>query len=103
MRPVAGDLATGTPAGGLWTWAGHNPRYAYPVRVPVPRLDLAGRQMDVEHAHQLVVEGQLVPIARDLDRIERVVRGLQESQARCQHRDSGQSKSKKSLRSHCSS
>ena len=26
MRPVAGDMATGTPAGGLWAWAGQSPR-----------------------------------------------------------------------------
>ncbi len=26
MRLVAGDMAPGTPTGGLWMWVGHNPR-----------------------------------------------------------------------------
>jgi len=26
MKPVAGNLATGTPAGGLWMWVGQRPR-----------------------------------------------------------------------------
>lgn len=26
MRPVAGNMATGTPAGGLWMWVGQSPR-----------------------------------------------------------------------------
>jgi len=49
---------------------------AHPVRVAVSRLDLAGREVDVEHAHELVLEGEPVSVACDAHRIERVVRGL---------------------------
>jgi hypothetical protein len=44
------------------------------VRVTVARLGLAGRDVDVEHAHERVLERQLVRVRRDLERIERILR-----------------------------
>src|SRR6476659_3275260 len=45
---------------------------AHPVRVPVARLDLARRKVDVEDAHELVLEGHAVRVPGHAHGIERV-------------------------------
>ena len=42
------------------------------MRVPVARLDLAGRKVDVEHADVVVLERQVVGVGGYLQRVERV-------------------------------